>query len=164
MGSILHMTELPPVGGDTLFASMYAVYERLSPAMQKFLSGLVAVHDGEPIFSLRNRARHNGERFPQSEHPVIRTHPVTGRKLLYVNDEFTTQIKGLSKLESDALLKMLFRHIETPELQCRFRWQVNSVAFWDNRCAQHHAMWDYFPQRRHGFRVTIADDQATYHG
>jgi taurine dioxygenase len=162
MGSILYMAELPPVGGDTLFASMYAAYDRLSPAMQEFLSGLVAIHDGEPIFRLRGYPSRNDERFAQSEHPVIRTHPVTGRKLLFVNPEFTTRIKGLSKPESDSVLRMLFRHSETPEFQCRFRWQVNSVAFWDNRCAQHHAMWDYFPQRRHAFRVTIADDQATY--
>jgi taurine dioxygenase len=162
MGSILYLTEIPPVGGDTLFASMYAAYDRLSPAMQEFLSGLVAVHDGNPIFGGRGHEPRSSKRFPVTEHPIVRTHPVTGRKMLFINYEFTTQIKGLSKLESDSLLQMLFRHVETPELQCRFRWQANSVAFWDNRCVQHHAMWDYFPQRRHGYRVTVEDDRALY--
>jgi taurine dioxygenase len=157
MGSILHLTEIPPVGGDTLFASMYAAYDRLSPVMQEFLCGLTAVHDAEPVFGGRGLQARSGGRFPQTEHPIVRVHPVTGRKALYVNQEFTTRINGLTKPESDALLQMLWRHIETPEFQCRFRWQANSVAFWDNRCAQHHAMWDYFPQRRHGYRVTVED-------
>ena len=162
MGSILRMVELPPVGGDTMFASMYAAYEALSPTMQDFLGGLTAIHDAEPVFGGRGLQSRSGGRFPQSEHPVVRTHPVSGRKLLYVNQEFTTRIVGLTRTESDALLRMLWRHIETPEFHCRFRWQKNSVAFWDNRCAQHHALWDYFPQRRHGFRVTIEDDRAYY--
>jgi taurine dioxygenase len=163
MGSMLRLTEVPPVGGDTLFASMYAAFERLSPAMQEFLTGLVAVHDGNPIFGRNgNTPRYGGAQFPATEHPVVRVHPVTRRKMLFVNYEFTTRIKGLSKPESDALLLMLFRHIETPELHCRFRWQENSVAFWDNRCVQHHAMWDYFPVRRHGYRVTIEDDRALW--
>ena len=162
MGSILYITELPPVGGDTLFASMYAAYERLSPKMQEFLSGLTAFHDGEARFRPLGLEPRNGDRFAETEHPIVRAHPVTGRKLLFVNQEFTTRIKGLSKAESDALLHMLWRHIETPELHCRFRWQKNSVAFWDNRCAQHTAMWDYFPQRRHGWRVTIEDGPAYY--
>jgi hypothetical protein len=105
MGSMLYLTELPPVGGDTLFASMYAAYERLSPAMQEFLSGLVAMHDGDPVFGARGLVPRSGDRFAQTEHPIVRTHPVTGRKLLFVNQEFTTRIKGLSKLESDALLQ-----------------------------------------------------------
>ena len=88
--------------------------------------------------------------------------PITGKKALFVNRNFTTGLKGLSPLESDALLEMLYRHAETPEFQCRFRWQAGSVAFWDNRCAQHHAMWDYFPQRRHGYRVTVKGDRPFY--
>jgi taurine dioxygenase len=162
MGSILHLRELPPVGGDTLFASMYAAYDALSPKMQDFLSGMTAIHDGEARFRPIGLVPRSGDRFAQTAHPIVRAHPVTGRKLLFVNREFTTRIEGLTRLESDALLQMLCRHVETPEFQCRFRWQKNSVAFWDNRCAQHHAMWDYFPQRRHGYRVTIADDQAFY--
>src|SRR5207247_3715736 len=92
------------------------------------------------------------------EHPVVRTHPGSGRKGLYVNRGFTTRIVQLKRPESTALLELLYQHIETPEFQCRFRWQVNSMAFWDNRCVQHHAMWDYYPQRRHGHRVTIKGD------
>src|SRR5947207_1814958 len=91
-----------------------------------------------------------GRRFGElAVHPVVRTRPVTGKKALFVNRNFTTGITGLSKLESDGLLEMLYRHCETPEFHCRFRWQANSVAFWDNRAVQHHAMWDYFPQHRH---------------
>ena len=163
MGSILYLTEIPPTGGDTLFASMYAAYGALSPPIKQLVEGLTATHDGEPVYRGRfgwNDA--NGKAFPCAEHPVVRTHPVTGRKALFVNGNFTTRINGLSKLESDALLQMLCRHAETPEFQCRFRWQPNSVAFWDNRCAQHHAMWDYFPQRRHGYRVTIEGDKPFY--
>jgi taurine dioxygenase len=100
----------------------------------------------------------DGDRFAQTAHPIVRTHPVTGRRLLFVNQEFTTRIDGLTRIESDALLRMLCRHVETPEFQCRFRWRENSVAFWDNRCVQHHALWDYYPQRRHGYRVTIEDE------
>jgi taurine dioxygenase len=163
MGSILYLTEVPPEGGDTLFASMYAAYDKLSPPIQRLVEGLVAVHDGEPVYRGRfgwKDAR--GAEFPRAEHPVVRTHPVTGRKALFVNRNFTTAIKGLSRLESAALLEMLYRHCETPEFQCRFRWQPGSVAFWDNRSAQHHAMWDYFPQRRHGYRVTVKGDRPFY--
>ena len=159
MGSILYLTEIPETGGDTLFASMYAAYDRLSDPMKLFLEGLTATHDGEPVYRGRFGYTPGEKGFPQADHPVIRTHPVTGRKALFVNGNFTMRINGLSKLESDALLQMLCRHAETPEFQCRFRWQQNSVAFWDNRCVQHHAMWDYFPARRHGYRVTIEGDR-----
>ena len=162
LGSILYLTEIPPVGGDTLFASMYAAYDGLSPAMQQFLSGLVAIHDGEHVYRGRYNFDDRGKAFPKAEHPIVRTHPVTGRKALFVNRGFTTRIKGLSRLESESLLRMLYRHVETPEFHCRFRWQQNSVAFWDNRCVQHHAMWDYFPQRRHGYRVTVEGDRPFY--
>ena len=164
LGTILHMHELPPVGGDTLFASMYAAYELLSEPMKRFLEGKTAIHDGEHVY----RGRYGlgdeapGKVYPKSEHPVIRTHPVTGRKALYVNRGFTTRIVQLKKHESDAVLEMLYRHVETPELQCRFQWRVGSVAFWDNRCAQHHAMWDYYPNRRRGLRVTIKGDKPFY--
>jgi len=163
MGSILYLTEIPPEGGDTLFASMYAAYDKLSPPIQRLVEGLTAIHDGEPVY--RGRFGHRdarGKEFPRAEHPVVRTHPVTGKKALFVNRNFTTGIKGLSRLEGDALLEMLYRHCETPEFQCRFRWQPNSIAFWDNRSVQHHAMWDYFPQARHGYRVTIKGDRPFY--
>jgi taurine dioxygenase len=162
MGSILYMHELPPVGGDTLFASMYAAYDALSTSMKRFLEPLTAMHEGEHVYRGRYGFDDRGRVFPKAEHPVIRTHPVSGRNALFVNGGFTTRIVQLARAESDALLQFLFRHLETPEFQCRFRWQVNSVAFWDNRCVQHHAMWDYYPQRRHGHRVTIKGDKPFY--
>ena len=162
MGSILYMHELPPVGGDTLFASMYAAYEALSEPMKRFLEPLTARHEGEHVYRGRYGLDDRGKEFPRAEHPVIRTHPVSGRKALFVNGGFTTRIVQLARPESDAVLQFLFRHCETPEFHCRFRWQVNSVAFWDNRCVQHHAMWDYYPQRRHGHRVTIKGDRPVY--
>jgi alpha-ketoglutarate-dependent taurine dioxygenase len=162
MGSILYMHELPPVGGDTLFASMYAAYDTLSAPMQRFLEPLTAMHEGEHVYRGRYGVKDEGRVFPKAEHPVIRTHPVSGRKALFVNRGFTTRVVGLKKAESAALLDFLFRHVETPELHCRFRWQPRSVAFWDNRAVQHHAMWDYYPQRRHGHRVTIRGDAPFY--
>jgi alpha-ketoglutarate-dependent taurine dioxygenase len=162
MGSILYMHELPPVGGDTLFASMYAAYEGLSEPMKRFLEPLTAMHEGEHVYRGRYGVNDTGKVFPKAEHPVVRTHPVSGRKALYVNSGFTTRIVGLKRPESDALLQFLYRHVETPEFHCRFRWQVNSIAFWDNRCMQHHAMWDYYPQRRHGHRVTVRGDTPFY--
>ena len=162
MGSILYMHELPPVGGDTLFASMYAAYEGLSEPMKRFLEPLTAMHEGEHVYRGRYGVNDTGKVFPKAEHPVVRTHPVSGRKALYVNSGFTTRIVGLTRPESDALLQFLYRHVETPEFHCRFRWQVNSIAFWDNRCMQHHAMWDYYPQRRRGLRVTIRGDKPFY--
>jgi alpha-ketoglutarate-dependent taurine dioxygenase len=162
MGSILYMHELPPVGGDTLFASMYAAYDTLSEPMKRFLEPLTAMHEGEHVYRGRYGVDDTGKTFPRAEHPVIRTHPVSGRKALFVNSGFTTRIVQLARSESDAVLQFLFRHVETPELHCRFRWRVNSVAFWDNRCVQHHAMWDYYPQRRHGHRVTIRGERPVY--
>ena len=162
MGSILYMHELPPVGGDTLFASMYAAYEALSEPMKRLLEGMTAIHRGEHVYRGRYGVNDAGKTFPEAEHPVIRTHPVSGRKALFVNRTFTTRIVQLARGESAAMLGFLYQHVETPEFQCRFRWQVNSVAFWDNRCAQHHAMWDYFPQRRHGHRVTVKGDRPFY--
>jgi taurine dioxygenase len=164
MGSILYMHELPPVGGDTLFASMYAAYDALSEPMKRFLEPLTAMHEGEHVYRGRYGVNDTGKVFPKAEHPVVRTHPVSGRKALYVNGGFTTRIVQLKRAESDAVLQFLYRHAETPEFHCRFRWQVNSMAFWDNRCMQHHAMWDYYPQRRHGHRVTIKGDKPFYRG
>jgi taurine dioxygenase len=162
MGSILYMHELPPVGGDTLFASMYAAYDALSEPMKRMLEPLTAMHEGEHVYRGRYGVNDTGRVFPKAEHPIVRTHPVSGRKALYVNGGFTTRIVQLKRAESDAVLRFLYRHVETPEFHCRFRWAVNSVAFWDNRCMQHHAMWDYYPQRRHGHRVTIKGDKPFY--
>jgi taurine dioxygenase len=165
LGSMLYMHELPPVGGDTLFASMYAAYEALSEPMKRFLEPLTAIHDGDHVYRGRYGVEESGKVYPKAEHPVVRTHPVSGKRALYVNRGFTTKIPQLKRPESNAVLEMLYQHIEIPEFQCRFRWKVNSLAFWDNRCVQHHAMWDYFPQRRHGHRVTIKGDKPFFgHG
>jgi taurine dioxygenase len=162
LGSILRIHTLPESGGDTLFASMYAAYDALSETMQRFLAGLTAVHDGAPYYRSVNRrlGRDDGGRsYPRAEHPVVRTHPVSGRKALFVNEMFTTHVVGLSEAESVALLDFLFEHIRQPRFQCRFRWAKHSIAFWDNRCVQHQAIWDYWPQTRSGYRVTIKGDR-----
>ncbi len=160
--SILHLQTLPTSGGDTLFSSMYAAYDALSSGMQGYLDGLTAIHDGGPNY--RDRAARLGQdvsnrQYPRSEHPVIRTHPQTGRKGIYVNSTFTTEICGVPGDEGKAILEFLTAHVAKPQFQCRFRWQPNSVAMWDNRCVQHHAMWDYFPQVRSGNRVTVCGDR-----
>jgi taurine dioxygenase len=164
MGSILYMHETPASGGgDTMFANMYAAYNALSEPMRQLLEGCTAIHDSNKAHPYRHNATDRADiQFPKSEHPVIRTHPVTGRKALYVNRGFTTHIPQLKKQESAALLEMLYRHVETPEFMCRFKWQPDSIAFWDNRSAQHHALWDYFPERRYGHRVTICGDKPFF--
>jgi len=154
MGSVLHLHTIPPVGGDTLFASMYAAYEALSPSMKATLAPLTAHHSGGAAYR-GYYADTAGKTYPEADHPIVCVHPESGRKLLFVNSFYTTRINGLPRAESDQLLAFLFRHIETPEFQCRFRWQPYSVAFWDNRCTQHRAIWDYFPQLRSGFRIQI---------
>ena len=157
-GSMLYIKQIPEIGtgGDTCFLSAYEAYETLSEPMKKFLEGLDAVHDGEkPYTGGYGTAAPEGG-WPKTKHPVIARHPETGRKLLYVNRGFTTRIDGLSKSESDALLEMLWRHLEThPAFQCRLRWTPNTLTFWDNRCVQHHAVWDYYPYSRRGERVSI---------
>ncbi|WP_018415966.1 TauD/TfdA dioxygenase family protein [Teredinibacter turnerae] len=155
LGSILYLHTLPTLGGDTMFASMYAAYDALSDRMKTYLEGLTATHDGKLAFG---RFDPTGN-FPVATHPVIRTHPVTGKKLLFVNRGFTSHINEISKEESEYILAYLFRHCENPLFQLRFRWEPHSVAFWDNRCTQHLAIWDYYPQLRSGYRVQIQDDQ-----
>ncbi len=160
MGSILYVTQVPENGGgDTSFANMYAAYEALSPTMQGFLQGLTAVHTSLKSANHQYRDKEDYMRFPESEHPIVRTHPETGRKGLFVNRGFTTRIPQLSTKESAALLEMLFSHAEESRFHCRFKWQPNSIAFWDNRATMHQAMWDYYPQKRYGHRVTIAGDR-----
>jgi taurine dioxygenase len=160
MGSVLSVTTVPrDGGGDTLFANMYLAFETLSEPIRKMLTGMTAIHDGERFYRGRYGVDDAGKIYPRAEHPVVRTHPVTGRKCLFVNRVFTTRIVGLEKNESSAILEMLYRHIETPEFSVRFRWQPNSVAFWDNRCTQHQALWDYYPNKRYGQRVTICGDK-----
>jgi taurine dioxygenase len=161
MGSILHIKACPPRGGDTLFASMYAAYEALSDRMKTYLEGMTAIHDGEHVYRglFKNYGVTDKPEYPRAEHPVVRTHPVTGRKSLYVNAGFTRSLVGVPHDESDAILSYLYRHMENPLFQCRFRWRENSIAFWDNRCAQHRAMWDYWPHTRSGHRVTVKGDR-----
>ena len=161
MGSILYIKECPPKGGDTLFANMYAAYEALSDRMKTYLADLTAIHDGEDAYrgTYANLGVKDKPVYPRAEHPVVRTHPMTSRKALYVNRGFTKRLVGVPRDESDGILRYLFEHMENPLFQCRFRWQPNSIAFWDNRCVQHRAMWDYWPHTRSGNRVTVAGDK-----
>jgi taurine dioxygenase len=156
LGSILYMHIVPETGGDTAFSSMYAAYDALSDRMKAYLDGLTAVHDAAVGFGGITPA---GMTLPQHSHPVIRTHPVTGRKTIYVNKGFTTRIEGIPAEESAALLAFLFQHIQRPQFQCRFRWRPHSIAFWDNRSVQHCAIWDYFPATRSGFRIQVVGDK-----
>jgi len=164
LGSMLYLRETPACGGgDTLFADMYMAYELLSEPMQRFLEGLTAIHDGAGPYSAQQAlgigSPEPGQEFPRAEHPVVVRHPETGRKLLYVNSGFTTRLVGLSAAESHSVLDLLFRHIEsTPKLCCRVQWTPNTLTFWDNRCTQHHAIWDYYPHSRVGGRVSILGD------
>lgn len=165
MGTMLQNFILPDCGGDTLFASMYAAYEGLSPAMKEFLDGKTAEHGSEHVYRARY-AEHGiddmGREYAASIHPVIRTHPETGKRGIYVNETFTTRIQELEKEESDALLAFLYAHIAKPRFQVRFPWEQNDTAMWDNRCVQHIAMFDYWPQERKGHRVTIKGDAPFY--
>ena len=166
LGSILHGVIIPEKGGDTLFASMSAAYEGLSNAMQSLLSELTAVHDFS--FGFRESLAEPGgaERLaemvrnkPVVEHPVIRTHPVSGKKSIFVNSLFTSGIKGMHGKESRALLDFLFQHVTIPEFPCRFNWQSDSVAIWDNRITQHKPVNDYWPAHRRMQRITIDDGE-----
>lgn len=164
MGSILRLFEGPESGGDTLFSSMHAAYDALSGSMQRLLEGLTAIHDGGPYYrdvNARIGRDDGGREYPCNEHPIIRIHPVTGRKGIFVNEMFTTRIVGLPTAESAAILDFLFAHVRREDFQCRFRWAKNSIAFWDNRCTQHLAIWDYYPETRSAYRVTIKGDRPT---
>ena len=150
------------IGGDTLFASMEAAYDDLSERMKIYLDGLNATHSGEQIYRGRyNNQKHDDTNvtYPRNVHPVVRTHPVTGRKSIFVNKTFTTQINEIPKAESDSVLAFLYSHCAKPDYQVRFKWQPHSIAFWDNRCVQHLALWDYYPQVRSGYRVTVKGDK-----
>jgi len=171
LGAVLHAKQLPAEGGDTLWCNMRAAYEALSPPVQAFLSQLDAVHDFARGFPVRGTvAKAAGadkhakavEEHPPVLHPVIRTHPETGEDSLFVNYGFTARIKGLRRKESDAILNMLFDHIQKPEFQVRWRWTENAIAFWDNRITQHYAVNDYLPNRRVMHRATILGDRP-YH-
>ncbi|MDB5981603.1 MAG: tauD [Pseudomonas sp.] len=168
LGAILSAKQVPAFGGDTLWASGIAAYDALSVPLAKFLDGLTALHDFTKSFPLErfgstpdDLARYEQTRrdHPPLSHPVIRTHPVSGRKALFVNHGFTTRINELEVAESDALLALLFSHVSRPEFTVRWRWQAHDVAFWDNRITQHYAVDDYRPQRRVMHRATILGDR-----
>lgn len=157
LGSMLYLNELPACGGDTLFCNMYAVYESLTEPLQRFLCELNALHDGRQDLAAYGIELRPDQHYPKSTHPVVVSHPETGRPALFVNPAFTVRIEELAAVESDALLALLHRQVETqPRFHCRVRWEPDTLVFWDNRCAQHHAVWDYFPATRRGERVTIA--------
>ena len=162
MGTALSSKIVPPVGGDTAFCSMSAVYEGLSDRWQRFLSGLEGVHDFKPFRGLfpadqagTERLRRFEDLYPAVRHPVVTVHPVTGKKCLFVNPQFTLRIHGMAEDESRTVLDMLFRKTHVHEYQYRHHWEPNMVVFWDNRCVQHSALHDYYPQRRLMERVTV---------
>lgn len=155
--SLLYMHQMPESGGgDTVFASMTEAFALLSEPVRALIAQLSAVHDGSlPWREAYGRHPEAGAEFNRSVHPMVIAHPDTGKPLLWVNRGFTTRIAGVSKLESRALLEMLFQHIEsTPRLQCRVRWDARTLVIWDNIATQHHAVWDYFPYTRHAERVS----------
>lgn len=158
LGSLLYITTIPEggSGGDTVFANMHLAYELLSPAMRTFLESLTAVHDGALPWTAAGQTPSPEYEVPRTEQPVIARHPETDRRLLFVNAPYTSHITQLSRVESDALLEMLYAHIaRTPLLHCRVRWQERTLVLWDNRSVQHHAVWDYFPHTREGRRVAV---------
>lgn len=162
LGAVLQLREVPPVGGDTMWADMAAAYDNLPDEVKARIDGATAVHDFIPGFARfygPERLAPLQQEFPPVEHPVVRTHPETGRKMLFVNTSFTTHITGMPREESDRLLAYLVRQAHVPEYQVRFRWQSGDIAFWDNRATQHYAVDDYFPHRRLAERVAIAGDR-----
>ena len=162
LGSILRAREVPAVGGDTLFADMHAAYEGLPESVRSEIDGLAAIHDFTRVFGRfvdEEQRQDMMRRHPSVEHPVVRTHPETGRKGIYVNAAFTVAIKGVADSDSRRLLQLLYRQASVPEYQCRFHWRPDSIAFWDNRSTQHYAVSDYYPQVRVMERVTVAGDK-----
>jgi taurine dioxygenase len=166
MGTMLVAREVPPYGGDTIFANMYLAYETLSEGMRRLLDGLVAVNSSAKADvtktredRMRESAREGARAEYLAEHPVVRTHPETGRKALYVNGGHTVRFQGMTEAESAPLLDFLFAHQTRPEFTCRFHWDEGSLALWDNRCAQHNPINDYHGFRRVMHRVTLAGDR-----
>lgn len=160
--AVLRLIDVPPVGGDTLWADMGVAYDNLPDDVKTRIDQLKALHDFTPAFSHLMSAEElleKQEKFPPVAHPIVRRHPETGRKTLFVNPSFTTGIIGLEEAESEELLLLLFRQTHIPEYQVRFHWEVNTVAFWDNRATQHYAVSDYFPYNRKAERVTIKGDR-----
>ncbi|HXP77913.1 MAG TPA: TauD/TfdA family dioxygenase [Stellaceae bacterium] len=166
MGTLLLAREVPPAGGDTLFANMYLACETLSDGLRGMLEGLTAINSSSKADVSRTREdrvrsapKDGGDRAFEARHPVLRTHPETGRRALYVNVAHTVRFDGMTEAESALLLGYLFRHLTKPEFTCRFRWEPGSLAFWDNRAAQHNPINDYHGYRRVMHRVTLAGDR-----
>ena len=157
MASALYITEVPASGGgDTLFASMVEAFRTLSPGVQSLLTGLTAFHNGYKDLAAYGFVPKPDQVYPTANHPVVTCHPETGEPVLFVNEPFTEKINELSPRESDAILEMLYRHIETnTRFHCRVHWEPNTLVLWDNRAVHHHAVWDYYPERRIGERVTV---------
>ncbi len=163
MATMLCAKEVPEIGGDTVFASMTAAHDGLSDRLQQFISGLEAVHDFKPFRALFGESENDRatlqdfeRQYPPAVHPVVRVHPVTGRKVLFVNPQFTIRVKDMDEAESRSLLDTLFAQALVPEVQYRHHWRPHTIAFWDNRSTQHYAVHDYYPNRRFMERVTIA--------
>ncbi len=162
LGSILRGVTIPPAGGDTCFANAEAAYERLSDQWKERVDGLVAVHDFSKVFGQgrdEDFLAQKRQEHPPARHPVVRSHPQTGAKCIYTNRTFVTHIEDLPKAESDEVLRRLETAIADPSIQCRFRWEVDSFAMWDNRCTQHFATNDFWPQTRRVERVTVVGDR-----
>jgi alpha-ketoglutarate-dependent taurine dioxygenase len=162
MGAVLHAIEVPPSGGDTLFADMYAAYDGLEQSVRDRVDGLVAVHDFMKAFAGQVPAQRRAEMratYPLATHPVVRTHDETGRRLLYVNRVFVERIDGVSDEESEILIDLLSRQADIIEYQCRWQWEPHSVAFWDNRAVQHYASSDYWPRLRTMERASIIGER-----
>ena len=172
MGAILYAKQVPALGGDTLFSNQYLAYESLSAAMRNVLDGMIGIHGSSRVYGDRQAemdlkdknimVSKDQAQSAESEHPVVRTHPETGRRSLFVNDHYTLRFKGMTELESTPLLRFLLTHAIRPEFTCRFRWQKNSIAFWDNRCLLHNPVADYQGQRRSMHRVVITGDRPTH--
>jgi taurine dioxygenase len=165
MGSMLMAKVVPPCGGDTCWSSNIAAYNALSKPFQQFVDGLTAVHDFRKGFTLasaggdENKWAEAVKKNPPSVHPVVRVHPVSGKKGLFVNGGYTTRIVELSKAESDTVLEYLYAHSSRPDFTVRWKWSVGDVAFWDNRLTQHYALADYMPHRRVMHRATVLGDK-----
>jgi len=170
LGSVLYCRETPPVGGDTVFVDAYAMYEGLPDRVKKRLVGMTATHDWHAFRALLQmngtwsdeKIEQMVREYPEQSHPIVRTHPDTGRSALYVNSVFTKWVDGLSSSESSELLEMLYKQAAVPEYQVRFKWRRGSVAFWDNRATQHYAIADYWPQKRVMERATVRGDKPFF--